>query len=103
MLRTYFWYRLVVWSASIALIVTSSEATLKAASTASFISLILDSFIVNVFLLLALRIFIIRLRDPRFMPLRREYKLMFFFSLCRVVVDSLYVALAEEDHGFCVS
>jgi hypothetical protein len=28
---------------------------------------------------------------------------MFFFSMCRVVLDSLYLTLPHTDEGYCVS
>lgn len=107
-LRAYFFLRLALRLAIVLLIAACSDAETELYSTVEFVSLIVDSAVINGFLLVSLRVFLGRLKDPHLASLRREFGIMVCCSLCRIVIDSLYLLLSphhdsSEGVSWCVS
>lgn len=104
--RIYFYLRIAIRLAIFILIATCQDRDTEYFSTIEFISLIIDSFIINVLLTGALRVFLQRLSHPNFKPLKKEFYVMMACSFSRIIIDSMYLGLRSDGNrsdGYCVS
>jgi hypothetical protein len=65
-----------------------------------------DSAIINIFILLSIYIFIIRLRHANYGKLKMEYWVMFSCSICRITIDGIFLGLfllTESEEELCLS
>lgn len=105
----YYFVRLPIRITIIILIACSNDEDVEIYSTAEFVSLIVDSGIINIFIFLSLRIFVNRLNPIHFKRLKREYIIMFCCSICRIVIDSLYLIYNPhydqngQGESYCIS
>lgn len=107
-LKIYFLLRLAIRLVIVILIAACSDQDTELYSTIEFLSLIVDSAVINVFLLVSLKVFLGRLNDPHLASLRQEFRIMVCCSLCRIVIDSLYLILSPHHDSskgvtWCVS
>jgi hypothetical protein len=60
-----------------------------------------------VFLVVCLRVFLGRLSHPYFKKLKREFRIMVGCSICRIVIDSIYLIFSlsgdSSRERWCVS
>lgn len=105
----YYFVRLPIRATIIILIACSSDEDVAVYSTAEFVSLIVDSAIINIFIFLSLKIFVNRLNPVHFRRLKQEYIIMFCCSICRIVIDSLYLIFSPhydqngQGESYCIS
>lgn len=106
-LKGYFLVRLGIRLTIVVLIAVCSDEETELYSTIEFVSLIVDSAVINIFLLISLRIFMGRLNSPHLASLRREFSIMVSCSICRIIIDSLYLILNPHSdssgESWCVS
>lgn len=69
-----------------------------------YIMLIVDSAVINIFIVLSIHIFIKRLNHLYYSRLKMEYWIMFSCSVCRIVIDCVFVGYNSiVNERLCVS
>ena len=105
-LKIYFITRVIIRIAIIFLILFCETEDVSYYSGAEFISLIIDSTIISIFIFLSISLFMTKLQNHYSKSLKTQYWQMFSCSICRIVIDSLYLVInAHDDNAerWCVS